>query len=232
MGDGLIGYFFFPDQKQRDQDYERFLSNERKHLTSGWEDEPYPLAERYESYSVWGYHDREGKAINIRNGFRESYEAPCEQDSPRKVLWFFGGSTMFGDGSEDHQTIPSYVCSILAQEMPDVCWECRNFAVGGYVNTQELILFMKLIQEVKPPGKLPNYVVFYDGVNDFLLALRGRPHDHHFFGGIKQHHENWSGSPISKLAKQVPMVMLEMADFLSAGFPLLKKRVEGYKWRK
>jgi len=78
----------------------------------------------------------------------------------------FGGSTLWGTGSRDRDTIPS----IVQQELDGRGIEANvlNFGEAGYVSTQNVIA---LLEELKRRPK-PDLVVFYDGVNDVFSALQ------------------------------------------------------------
>ncbi len=76
-----------------------------------------------------------------------------------------GGSSLWGFGARDDQTIPSLLARELHGRGLDV--EIRNLAGLGYVSTQELI---GLIGELQKGYRL-DFVIFYDGVNDTTSAL-------------------------------------------------------------
>jgi lysophospholipase L1-like esterase len=88
----------------------------------------------------------------------------CSRAKARKV-WVFGGSTIFGIGTPDSATIPSYLSRELNAHSSD-CVEVTNLGAEGYVTNQELIL---LLQQLKA-GHRPDIAVFYDGVNESLVG--------------------------------------------------------------
>jgi lysophospholipase L1-like esterase len=79
-----------------------------------------------------------------------------------------GGSSLWGFGARDDETIPS----LLARELHERKWlvEIRNLAEIGYVNSQEVVALIRELQT----GYLPDLVIFYDGVNDTTSALLER----------------------------------------------------------
>lgn len=88
----------------------------------------------------------------------------CPQGKSWKV-WIFGGSTVYGTGVPDAETIPSYLSREL--NAGGNCAEVTNFGNESYVTTQELIL---LEQQLKQGGR-PDVVIFYDGFNDAHLGM-------------------------------------------------------------
>ena len=94
----------------------------------------------------------------------------------------FGGSTMWGTGGRDEGTIPA----ALARELRGhgIVPEITNFGETGYVNTQEVLLLALQLQK----GRVPDLVIFYDGINDtgsaFQLRRAGMPHNE--FNRVKE----------------------------------------------
>ena len=76
-------------------------------------------------------------------------------------IWFFGGSTMWGTGSSDNQTIPSHFYSLT--NIP-----VYNFGEAGWNSRQSL---NQLINAIGDNHK-PSAVIFYDGVNDVTHQCR------------------------------------------------------------
>ena len=75
--------------------------------------------------------------------------------STEDAIWFFGGSTMWGTGSGNESTIPSY----YSQRTGRSVW---NLGESGFLSFQELVELNKMLAR----GLIPRAVVFYDGVND------------------------------------------------------------------
>lgn len=111
------------------------------------------LRSKYYDYIVWRRQAFAGETIHIDGrGYRR--HAP-NIDYPAAQIWFFGGSTMWGYGSRDNETIPAVADRISGLR-------AFNFAEAGYVAHQSLNLLEKAYLE----GGNPKYVVFYDGAND------------------------------------------------------------------
>ncbi len=81
---------------------------------------------------------------------------------------------MWGWGAPDWGTIPAYLQAELQQRRGGpVC--VVNFGEQAYVSTQSLIQLELLLES----GRVPNVVVFYDGVNEVLAASQNaRPFFH------------------------------------------------------
>ncbi len=138
----------------------------------------------YRSFVTWGYRDYRSEFVNVVDGVRQTRQPPRRPGLPTRVVWFFGGSTLLGQGSDDGNTIPAHACRYLARLWPATNWHCVNFGVGGYVGTQEVV---QLVRELRDhPDRRPDVVVFYDGVNDFIAALHGFPGEHHEFEVVRE----------------------------------------------
>jgi len=154
----------------------------------------------YLPFMVWGVRKWHGKFINTDDTemgtWRRTVDARgegCKNAGVRQV-WVFGGSTVYGIGTPDWATIPSYLSRELNTD-PTACIEVTNLGAEGYVTNQEVIL---LIQQLKA-GRKPDIAIFYDGVNESLVGgfSPGNPTEHWNFEMIKTRVEN---SGYSKLA--------------------------------
>jgi len=106
-----------------------------------------------------------GKYVNITKGYRKSIVDGDE-------FAFFGGSTTFGYGLPDHQTIPSYFSLILNQHSTVTKLNgVKNFGRGFYFSSQERSLISDLL--VKKQTK-PKVAIFIDGLNDSFFH-HGQP---------------------------------------------------------
>jgi hypothetical protein len=118
------------------------------------------LALNYYSYLGWRRKLFSGDTINVVGDFRERRTA--EPPNPRpETVFFFGGSTMWGTGSRDADTIPSHFALKTGLQ-------ARNFGETAYTAHQNLEMLIKLLQG----GERPAAVVFYDGVNDVEKCRR------------------------------------------------------------
>jgi len=107
-----------------------------------------------------------GKFVNvIEAGFRVSEnQGPWPPPSDAVIVFVFGGSTTFGYGLPDNETLASYLQDSLARRIPRQV-HIYNFASGSYQSSQERILFQELLVR----GLRPNMAIFIDGLNDFAF---------------------------------------------------------------
>jgi lysophospholipase L1-like esterase len=108
--------------------------------------------------------------VNISEpGFRRSKEQGQWPPVAKEYrVFLFGGSTTFGYGVPDDQTIASFLQSILRNA--GVPARCYNFGRAYYLSTQERIWFEQLAMQ----GFIPDLCIFIDGVND-LVRPNGMP---------------------------------------------------------
>lgn len=104
---------------------------------------------------------------------------PFISSEPTKTpikLFAFGGSTMWGEGVRDDQTIASYLQQALSERLNHPV-QVTNFGQRGWVSTQGLAMLLLQLQQ----GNVPDVVVFYDGYNDTYApnsgARPGHPED-------------------------------------------------------
>jgi lysophospholipase L1-like esterase len=131
------------------------------------------LADRWEPYVYFRQKPLRGETITISaDGLRATWQPPealgADMRAKSPKLLMLGGSTLWGYGARNDQTIPSRVARELAERGWHV--ELRNLSEIGYVSTQELIALVRELQA----GYRPDVVVFYDGVNDTTSALLAR----------------------------------------------------------
>ncbi len=116
-----------------------------------WNDEKKTDAE-YKSFIGWKTSKLESQFINIGGPYN------TRKSSGERIngsTWFFGGSTIFGHGVSDYQTIPSYYNSIT--NIP-----VYNFGDVGWTSRQSLNQLITVIAD----QNMPSFVIFYDGGND------------------------------------------------------------------
>jgi hypothetical protein len=114
----------------------------------------------YRSFIEWRHAPMAGDTITVEGPYlqRRTINAGTTRD---KTAYFFGGSTMWGDGADDAGTIASQFAAATGVHT-------ENFAERGYTAHQSLILLLQLLQQ----GHRPDLVVFYDGVNEVLHKCR------------------------------------------------------------
>ena len=112
-------------------------------------------------------------------------------------VFVFGGSTTFGYGVGDEQTMPSYLQGVLATHSARPV-KVYNFAVGYFSSRHERIRFENLLVK----GHRPDVVVFVDGINESEWAGDEPVNAGAFrlgFAGAQTH-------PLQKLWLRLPMV--------------------------
>jgi hypothetical protein len=111
---------------------------------------------QYEPFVGWKMLPYRGKTLHVEESGHRTHEVPVSQVTNKKIVAFFGGSTMWGEGSDDQHTIPA----LFNEKNPD--FNVINHAQLAYNSRQEVdALITMYSKNVKP-----DVVVFYDGVND------------------------------------------------------------------
>lgn len=118
----------------------------------------------YEPFTQFKERPYEGSYVNVSaNGFRVTENQGTWPPQHEKLnIFLFGGSTMFGYGVTDNQTVASYLQASLTTKLNrDV--SVYNFGRGHYYSTQERILYENILaSEV-----IPDVAIFVDGLNEF-----------------------------------------------------------------
>ena len=134
---------------------------------------------RYHAFVLYRRAPFKGETINIdQEGIRLTPGADCGPNAFK--VFAFGSSTMWGTGSPDWGTIPSYLqTGIKKLKNGPIC--VVNFGESGYVSTQSVIELMLQLQS----GNIPDLTLFFDGVNDIYTAYQsGRPDVHENFDQV------------------------------------------------
>ena len=126
----------------------------------------------YEPFTTFRETPFHGRYVNVDPaGFRVSKDqAPWPPRPEAFNVFLFGGSTTFGYGVPDNQTIASYLGECGWANNSRDRLTIYNFGRGAYFSSQELILFQQLLTA----GFVPQVAVFIDGLNDFAYA-NGEP---------------------------------------------------------
>ena len=130
------------------------------------------LSDRWQPYVYFRQRPFPGQTITVRaDGLRATWQPPPwqgddERARPLKIL-MLGGSSLWGFGARDDQTIPSVIARGLHER--GVRAEIRNLAEIGYVSTQEVIALIRELQQ----GYRPDLVLFYAGINLPTSVIRG-----------------------------------------------------------
>ena len=118
----------------------------------------------YEPFTQFRERVYQGEYVNVDiNGYRISKDqAVWPPPAGELNIFLFGGSTTFGYGVEDSQTIASHLQDSMRSSLGRKV-NVYNFGRGFYYSTQERILFEVLLSS----GYVPDMAVFLDGLNDF-----------------------------------------------------------------
>lgn len=117
----------------------------------------------YEDYTLFTESLITGKYVNVRApGYRcVAEQGPWPPAAENFNIFVFGGSTTFGIGVADRQTVPSFLQEALqGHSKRRVC--CYNFGVSCYFSTQERLRYEKLLLA----GFVPDAAMFIDGLNE------------------------------------------------------------------
>jgi GDSL-like lipase/acylhydrolase family protein len=117
----------------------------------------------YDDYVMFKERPYSGKYVNVSPAsFRAvKDQGPWPPQTGNVNVFVFGGSTTFGYGLPDRQTIPSFLQEALSERIGRKV-AVYNFGTGWYNSTQERIRFERLLCS----GHKPDMAVFIDGLND------------------------------------------------------------------
>ena len=111
----------------------------------------------YETPIVYKADIFNGETINIEGEYNiRRTKGKKDLKNNSEQAYFFGGSVMWGYGSNDKNTIPSHF-----QNFSDI--KSYNFGESAWTSDQSLMYLIRLLKD----GHKPDYVIFYHGVNDY-----------------------------------------------------------------
>ncbi len=116
----------------------------------------------YAPYTVWTRRPVSGRYVNVEDdGLRRTINPSLSTEHPFEV-WVFGGSTTWGIGAPDADTIPS----LLSRELNAAGIPARvtNFGQTGFVSTQDHLALLRALQT----RAAPDLVIMYEGANESL----------------------------------------------------------------
>ncbi len=117
------------------------------------------LSSIYQDFIGWRRAPFAGETITIdAEGYRLHPQAPAREAA---AIWVFGGSTIWGPGSDDASTIPARIQAHTARPT-------FNFGESAYTAHQSYNLLVKSYLQ----GGKPQQVVFYDGANEVVIKCR------------------------------------------------------------
>ncbi len=130
-------------------------------------DESWSRTFSYEAFTEFKEEPYTGQYVNIsEEGFRLGVDqGPWPPVEENISIFVFGGSTTFGYGLGDEQTVPSYIQKAFNREDEFHDVKVYNFGRGYYFSSQERALLERLIVE----GQRPDMAIFIDGLNDFYF---------------------------------------------------------------
>ncbi len=137
----LDNRFLLPNYEKYEWAKEYFLEDSR-------------LMTSYKDYIIWQFDDYNGNQINIKNGERRTINS--KKLNKKTSVSFYGGSAIFGTGSNDSNTIPS-----LFSKKSN--YYVNNYGNLNYVARQS---YEKLFNKYSLDLDEENIIIFYDGVND------------------------------------------------------------------
>jgi hypothetical protein len=114
------------------------------------------IKHQYEPFVGWKCLPYRGETLRIGANGERMHRAPADSTITKPVVHFFGGSTMWGEGSDDQHTIPA----LFNQINPE--FTVTNHAQLAYNTRQELDALITMYSR----GERADVVIFYDGVND------------------------------------------------------------------
>jgi len=132
-----------------DQDLARLIYREKKQLQT-----------QYVPYMAWARKPFLGQTTTINREGERTHSLYTE--SPLQHIHFFGGSTMWGSGVDDQNTIPAHF-NALHQD-----YHAYNHGQSGFVSRQGLARLVNLVNQKSPM----EVIIFYDGCNDSLSLCR------------------------------------------------------------
>jgi lysophospholipase L1-like esterase len=136
-----------------------------------------PSAFLYEPFGNFGYRERPGRHERYENGTVANFNAggyrgPIVDTTKAPGTYrivLLGGSTMFGYGVNDEDTIDAHMRRLLTARYPNRCFEVVNLALGGYDSYQDY-------ERMRVDGArfTPDLVVLNSGINDVRNAQYAR----------------------------------------------------------
>jgi hypothetical protein len=118
------------------------------------------IGSSYSDFVIWELDPLSSETINIDDDGRR--HTVVSDVSSAGSVWVFGGSTVFGTGVNDANTIPS----LLAEKTG---FNAINFGGDNYIARQGV---NRLLREYEDYDVENLIVVFYDGVNDVHVKCR------------------------------------------------------------
>ncbi|MEO1146950.1 MAG: hypothetical protein AAFY26_15305 [Cyanobacteria bacterium J06638_22] len=123
--------------------------------------ETFDIDMKYDPYLGWSRDEFEGETITINDkGDRTHGELPGTSEE-RPTIYIFGGSTVWGTGVVDNETVPAFYQGFANH--PTV-----NKGETAFISQQSFLSFSQLLAA----GEDMDGVIFYEGVNDVQYGCR------------------------------------------------------------
>ncbi len=138
---------------------------------------------RWTSYLYFRREPFSGRHINVDSTGRRctpQFGHVGDEKQRTPMMFLLGGSTMWGTGARDSNTIPAALARLIASRPGERRMRLVNMGESGYVNTQSLLA---LELELRG-GNVPDEVIFYDGVNDVFPTFQNNE------AGLPQNEQN------------------------------------------
>lgn len=155
---------------------------------------------KYDHYTAFVEKPFKGRYVNVDPaGFRFSKnQGPWPLDDNKYNIFVFGGSTTFGYGVADAETIPTYLQELLNnRHQKEVA--LYNFGTAFYYSVQEKLFLEKLMYQ----QQTPDLVIFIDGLND--VGVLEEPH---YAAQMQRLYEGKPAFFLLKWASQLPLMRL------------------------
>jgi hypothetical protein len=163
-------------------------------------------------YAPWvGFSEREfhGNRLNVDAAvplpMRRTLRPQAGGGTREFIICAFGGSTMFGWGVPDEETIPSHLARVLSHARPDLAIQVLNYGHSYFFSSQELVLFQTLLRR----GNRCDVAVFLDGLNDsFRYSVEDTPafNDRMAMAFEKEQHQNPTSNSYIAVSQDFPPV--------------------------
>jgi len=153
-------------------------------------------------YEPWlGFREKSRRSayVNVSDlGIRFNEASVNPDNKIESAVWFFGGSTAFGWGVADNETIPAQLQQRIQQPV-------INFGRANYYSAHENFLFSSLLKS----GYAPRAAVFFDGINEMCDIIPYRTEFTRLF--VKAQTYGWDPTeafkPLFRIAQKVQSLL-------------------------
>jgi hypothetical protein len=117
----------------------------------------------YDPISQFRIRAMSSRYLNVSNGLRRGATSlPWPPDKAAFNVFVFGGSTTYGMGVADWDTIPSAMQRVLREASFSRSLNVYNMGCPQFSSTGELLMFVSLLDQ----DIIPDAAIFIDGLND------------------------------------------------------------------